>query len=106
SYVVLALGAQGDVAAAPSIRKEFKGEHEESARSACFTALGLLGDRESIPLLEGELTGRASAPGTYRGYAAFALGVLPSPSSKDALWKRLADEADPRVRADYEAALG
>jgi HEAT repeat protein len=105
AYVAIALGAQGDVAAAPLLRKACKKENEESARAAIFTALGLLGDMEAVPLLESEL-GRGSSPGTHRGYAAFALGVMPSPASKDVLWKRLAEEEDPRVRADYEAALG
>jgi HEAT repeat protein len=68
-------------------------------------ALGLLAYRSSVSALEAELSA-GPTPGTYRGYAALALAVMPNPASRTAIWKRLPDEADPRVRGDFAIALG
>jgi HEAT repeat protein len=103
--IAVALAMQRDAASAPAIRAALKAEHEESSLAAYCTALGLLADRESIPALEHHV-GPGPTPGTYRGFAAIALAVMPSPDSCDVIWKRLPEEKDARVWGDYCIALG
>jgi len=101
----LAIAVQGDVAGAPAIREALRAEHDESARSAYCAALGLLHDKDAVPDLE-RFIAPGPTPGTYRGFAALSLAVVPSPGSIDVLWKRLPDEHDARVWGDYAVALG
>lgn len=103
--VALAIGVQGDKLGAAAIREALRGEKDESTRAAFCVALGLLGDADSVPDLE-RLIGPGPTPGTYRGFAALALAVLPSPTSNGVLWKRMPDERDARVWGDYAVALG
>jgi HEAT repeat protein len=101
----VALAIQGVTTAAPAIRAALKTEPSEDGRAGLCTALGMLGDRDSIPALEQELA-PGPAPGTYRGFAAMALAVLSSTQSADVIWKRLPEEKDARVWGDYCIALG
>lgn len=101
----LALAVQGDTTSAPAIREALRGEMDESARSAYCIALGLLHDAAAAPDLE-RLIAPGTSPGTYRGFAALSLAVVPSPGSCERLWKRLPDEHDARVWGDYAIALG
>jgi len=105
AFIALALAIQGDPIVAPAIREALKSEREVSVRSAYCTALGLLHDRDSVEALETQLDA-GPARGWHRGFAAMALAVLPNLESRDVLWKRLKDETDARVRADYSVALG
>lgn len=104
-FVALAIGMQDDRAFARRIRTALASEPNESGRAAYCTTLGLLRDFESIPELERQI-GPGPTPGTYRGYAALALAVLPSPDSRDLLWRRVNLERDGRVWGDLSIALG
>jgi HEAT repeat protein len=103
--LALALAVQGDTGGAPAIRDALRAESDESARSAYCVSLALLHDAQSVGDLE-HLIGPGTTPGIYRGFAALALAVMPSPGSRELLWKRLPDERDARVWGDYAAALG
>jgi HEAT repeat protein len=105
AFLALALGLQRDPLVAPAVVEAMKVENDVGVRSACCTALGLLGDVETCSALEAQLDA-APTRGAHRGFAAMALAVLPSPASRDAIWKRLQTETDARVRADYSVALG
>jgi HEAT repeat protein len=105
AFFALALGLQRDPIVVPPIVESLKTEKEIGVRSAACTALGLLGDADSYAALETQIDA-APARGPHRGFAAMALAVLPSPASRDLLWKRLSEETDARVRADFSVALG
>jgi len=105
AFLALALGPQRDPIVVPAIVEAVKSERDPSIRSAYCTAIGLLGDVDTSSALEAQLDAVPSR-GPQRGFAAMALAVLPSPASRDALWKRLQDETDARVRADFAVALG
>lgn len=104
-FFALALATQGDSTSCPAIREALRSAHDESARAAYCTALGLLADGDSAAALS-EQIGPGPSPGTYRGFAALALAVIPVPASRDAIWKRLPEEHDARVWGDYAVALG
>jgi HEAT repeat protein len=104
-FAIIALGVQRDVSSRPLVRSAMAAASGESLKTACFTAAGLLQDEKAVPLLEDQVR-RGPMPGTYRGFAALALGVIPSLRSRDILWERLPEEQDPRTRADYATALG
>jgi HEAT repeat protein len=105
AFLALALGLQRDPIVVPTIVEALKSERDVSVRSAYCTAIGLLGDVDSYAVLEAQLDA-VPARGPQRGFAAMALAVLPSPASRDVLWKRLQEETDARVRADFSVALG
>lgn len=104
-YLALALGLQGDPAAAPVLRRGLaEDEFEESLQGAYCIALGILGDREARPLLETEVgkMRRTWSP----GYAALALAMTGGTAACDAIHARIGRTSDPRLRATLTVALG
>jgi epoxyqueuosine reductase len=70
-------------------------------RNVCV-ALGNVGDGTAVPALAEAL---AHAEPLVRGHAAWALGRIGGAAARAALAGRWADEPDPEVRAELEAAL-
>jgi len=97
--VAIALALSGDATSAPLVREALKAAADDGMRSAYCTALGLFGDADGVPILE-QCLAPTTPPGLSRGYAAMALAVLPSETSREAIWNRVVPSADPRIRFD------
>ncbi len=103
-FLALALGLAKHTPSARSIRKELSRAPTKSVRGAYCTALGLMGDQGSIPLIEVEAQTRGDI--WLPGYAALALGMLQSRRSAEMLRERLKKENDSRLRMNLGVALG
>jgi HEAT repeat protein len=79
-------------------------EPDDSIKSGYCIALALLGDKESVPLIEKQLNDRGKV--WLQGYAALSLGMLRNVPSAEMLNTRLVSENDPRLRAKLAVGLG
>jgi epoxyqueuosine reductase len=75
----------------------------EGLQRNAAVAMGNRGDRRYVPALAAALAGADSA--VVRGHAAWALGRIGGDAARNALASALPGEADPRARAEVEAAL-
>jgi HEAT repeat protein len=81
-------------------RKKFS--HE--LRGAAAAALGIIGDRASVPLLSKIVTKNGDP--VLRGYAAVALGMIGDRDALPALRSALSRKGDPRLLREVALALG
>jgi len=104
-YVAIALALQGDASVAPALREALiEDEFEESLQAAYSIALGILGDREAVPLLEKEVLKRRRK--WSPGYAALGLAMIGSRDSVKVIRERLAKTTDPKLETNLRFAMG
>ncbi len=103
-FAALALARLGATGAAPTLRRMLAETRNDSLRSGLCISLGLLKDKESLPLLEALVAGRTGA--WTKGYAALAIGMIGERRSALVLRNVLDDTDDPRLVTNIAIALG
>ena len=112
ALAALALGVTGDPAAAFALRGQLARSLEPRARAgreirvAVVDGLGLLGDREAVPLLQRILVSEDARDDRLRSHAAKTLGRIGDPAATPPLLRVLADDPDAGVRRAAALALG
>jgi HEAT repeat protein len=81
-----------------------RGKLSQDLKGAAAAALGIIGDRASLPLLSKIVTGRGDP--ALRGHAAVALGMIGDREALPALRKALDRKGDPRLLREVALALG
>jgi HEAT repeat protein len=88
-----ALGLIGDHAAGPSLAVQYEAEEQGSVvRHLLSSALGAVAYRPAIPLLLEALQDKDSV---LRGSAAWSLGMMPAPETREAIESALQVETEP-----------
>jgi HEAT repeat protein len=113
ALAAMALGLSGERGAAPALRAalarslEASGRDGREVRVAAVTGLGLLRDREGIPLLQRILLSPETIrDDRLRAHAATALGRAGDPAAAAPLQRALAEDGDLGVRRSAALALG
>jgi HEAT repeat protein len=83
--------------------REFRGDPKN--RGGYAIALGMLGDREAVPMLIKVLEEKGAVK-RLRGACAIALGMIRDRSAVDAIKKALIEDKDPELRVDTAVAVG
>ncbi len=112
SYATLSLGLLGGTGVSTTLRAHLQrnlplpGRDNREQRVALITALGLAGDRESVPLLVDVLGSRQLRDDRARAHAAVALGRLADVAAVPRLLAVLTEDGDAGVRRGAALALG
>ena len=108
-YAAMSLALMGDGSAseyfAEQLTKENRTKYKSVVHSGIAMALGLLGDDRAVPDLR-EIALQRDLDPDYRGYAAFALGLLGDTASKERLKRAFAEEGKPAMLRSGCWALG
>ena len=83
--------------------REFRGDPKN--RGGYAIALGMLGDREAVPMLIKVLEEKGAVK-RLRGSCAIALGMIRDRSAVEAIKKALIEDKDPELRVDTAVAVG